>query len=163
MTAIRFVALTLLGLVALCQQAHASRCAEFVVRFNEGATFYQLPSPQFELEQASSADADVTYWKITMFDDVRAMMSCWHGWVHTFMADANDSKGMSSVHALTLMSIGLYSHGLEWPKAIELRNSLIREASEAEPQIAKRIIDDVEASLIISFAGLPSFQIERVR
>jgi hypothetical protein len=168
MTAIRFVALTLFGLVALGQQAHASRCEEFVARFIEGATQYKLPAPQFELEHVNEADADVTYWKITMFSDVRAMMSCWHGWVKTFAADANNSEGMSSLHLSTLMGIGLYSYVLDWREAIALRDDLMREAKGKDDlndlQTAKRTIDDtIEASLVISFAGVPSFMIEPLR
>jgi hypothetical protein len=80
--------------------------------------------------------------------------------VDTFAADANDSEGMASVHLSALMGIGLYSYGLEWREAIGLRDQLMRAAKAAEPQIAKIPVEGGEASLIISFAGVPSFQID---
>jgi hypothetical protein len=96
-----------------------------------------------------------------MFSDVRAMMSCWHGCVKTFAADANNSEGMSSLHLSTLMGIGLYSDVLEWSEAIALRDQLMREATNKDdPQIVERTIDGAKASLIISVAGVPSFQID---
>jgi hypothetical protein len=88
------------------------------------------------------------------------MMSCWHGSVGTFAADASDSEGMSSVHLSLLMGIGLYSYGLEWREALGLRDQLMREARASEPQIARLPVEGGEASLIISFAGVPSFQID---
>ena len=41
-----------------------------------------------------------------------------------------------------------------------MRDELMREAKGAEPQIAKRAIEDAEVSLIISLAGVASFQID---
>jgi hypothetical protein len=143
--------------------AKAVTCEEFVARVVEGAAYYKVPVPKFDLEWVNSADADWRYFKITTFGDVRAIMGCRHGWVDTFAVDANNSEGMSTVHVSALTAIGLYGDGVTWREAIAMRDELMREAKGAEPQIAKRTIEDAEVSLIISFAGVASFQIDNMR
>jgi hypothetical protein len=76
------------------------------------------------------------------------------------MADANDDSGMASLHLSTLMEIVLYGYGMEWKEAIGMRDNLLRVAKAADPQMSKLTVDDGEASLIISFAAIPSFQID---
>jgi hypothetical protein len=78
--------------------AQAVTCEQFKAGIVEGAAEYRVPAPKFQLVHINEADANIQYWSITMFSDNRAMMSCWHGSVGTFAADANDSEGMSSVH-----------------------------------------------------------------
>src|ERR1700738_640129 len=87
--------------------AKAVTCEEFVARVVEGAAYYKVPVPKFDLEWVNSADADWRYFKITAFGDVRAIMGCRHGWVDTFAVDANNSEGMSTVHVSALTAIGL--------------------------------------------------------
>jgi hypothetical protein len=119
----------------------------------------QVPAPKFELVHVNEADANIRYWSITMFGDVRSVMSCWYGWVGTFAADANDSE-MSSVHLSLLMGIGLYSYGMEWREALGLRDQLVRAAKASDLQTARFPVEGGEASLVISVAGVPSFQID---
>ena len=90
-------------------------------------------------------------------------MSCWHGWVGTFAVDANTGEGLTTVHVSALTGVGLYADGLTWQEAIAMRDELMREAKEADLQMAKRNIEGAEASLIISFAGFASFQIDNMR
>jgi hypothetical protein len=104
----------------------------------------------------------VTFWTIAGFDDVRAMMICSHGLVDTFAADANDSKITSSVHLFIMMGLGLHAYGLDWRPALYLRDDLVRTAKVSHPQTAKIAVDDnSQASLVISFAGVRSFEIDR--
>jgi hypothetical protein len=139
----------------------APTCEQFKATIIEGAAKYNAPAPVFRLEHVNSADADIQYWTITSFNDVRAMISCWHGSVGTFAADANDSEGMSSVHLSALIGIGLYGYGVEWRQALDLRDKLLRAAKASDLQTARLAIDGVgEASLVISIAGVPSFQID---
>jgi hypothetical protein len=153
--------LTVLGALSGAGSLHAAPgCDQFKAAIVEGAAKYNAPVPKFRLEHVNSADAGIQYWTIATFNDVRAMISCWHGSVGTFAADANDSEGMSSVHLSLLMGIGLYSYGLEWREAIGLRDQLMRAARASDPQIARLPVEGGEVSLIISFAGVPSFQID---
>jgi hypothetical protein len=99
-----------------------------------------------------------SFWTIITFGDVRAAMSCWHGSVETFMADANDSEIRSSLHLLVLMAIGLHGWGMEWRPALEMRDQLVRMATDA--QTASLHVEGGEASLVISIAGVPSFEID---
>jgi hypothetical protein len=138
----------------------AATCEQFKAGIVEGAAQYQVPAPKFELSTVNAADADIQYWTITMFGDVRAMMSCWHGSVGSFLADANDREMASSLHLLLLMAIGIHGYGMEWRPALDLRDQLVRAAKASDSQTAKLPIDGGgEASLVISFAGVPSFQI----
>jgi hypothetical protein len=87
---------------------------------------------------------------------------CWHGSVRTFAADANTGgEGMTSVHLSAMMGIGLYAYALDWREAVEMRNELMRAAKASDTHQARAMAEDGEASLIISVAGLPSFQIDR--
>jgi hypothetical protein len=139
--------------------ARAIPCEQFTARFLEGAAYYRAV-PKF-LAMQSEVDPDVRYWTITMFGDVRSMMSCWHGSVRWFAADANTGEGMASVHLSAMMGIGLYAYALDWREAVEMRNELMRAAKASDTHQARAMVEDGEASLIISFAGLPSFQIDR--
>jgi hypothetical protein len=139
----------------------AATCEQFKAGIVEGAAQYHMPAPKLRLETVNSADPDIQYWTITTFGDVRAMMSCWHGSVGSFLADANDSEITSSLHLLLLMGIGLHGYGMEWRPALDLRDQLVRAAKASDSQTAKLPIDGGgEASLVISFAGVPSFQID---
>ena len=143
--------------------AKAVTCEEFVARFVEGAAVYKVPVPKFDLWWVNPLDADWRYFKITTFDDVRAIMGCRHGWVSTFAVDANDAEGMSTVHVSALTAVGLYGDGLTWEEAVAARNELMREVKGGESLTAKRTIEDAEVSLIISVAGVASFQIDNMR
>ena len=99
-----------------------------------------MPAPKFRLDYVNSADADIQYWTIHTFGDVRAAMSCWHGSVKTFMADANDSEITSSLHLLLLMGIGLQGHGTEWHPALDFRDQLVRAARNSPLKEVARLI-----------------------
>jgi hypothetical protein len=141
--------------------AKADTCGQLVARVIEGAAYYKMTSPKFEPTNRGGAEG--RYWSISIFDDVRAMFICYHGYVGTFAADANDDSGMASLHVHTLIGIGLYGCGMEWHEAILMRDNLVRTAKAAESHIAELPIDDGKASLIISAAGIPSFQIDAIR
>jgi hypothetical protein len=143
--------------------AKAVTCEKFVARVVESAAYYKVPVPKFNLEGVNSADADWRHFKITTFDVVRAFIDCRHGWVDNFTVVANNSEGMSAVHVSALTAIGLCGDGMTWREAIAMRDEPMREAKGAEPQIAKRTIEDAEVSLIISFGGVASFQIDNTR
>lgn len=139
----------------------APTCEQFKAAIVEGAAQYDAPAPEFRLQHVNSADANVTYWTIVTFGDVRAMMSCWHGRVGTFAADAIDHEMASSLDLLVMMGIGLHGYGLEWRPALYLRDNLVRAANASDPQTAEIPVDDEsKASLVISFVGVPSFQID---
>jgi hypothetical protein len=135
-------------------------CEQFAARLVEGATYYKTPVPQFDLWHVNDADAGIRYFKIRMFDNVRSIVSCWHGQVGTFAADANDAEPMSAVHLSLLMGIGFYGDGMAWQEAIGARDDLLRAAKAADPQTAEMPVDFGRASLIISVAGAPSFVID---
>jgi hypothetical protein len=59
--------------------ADAATCEQFRARFLEGAAYYKVPAPKFDLVHVNEADANIRYWSITTFGDVRAEMSCRHG------------------------------------------------------------------------------------
>jgi hypothetical protein len=139
--------------------AQAIPCEQFTARFLEGAAYSRLPVPTFELVHVSEIDPNIRYWSITAFGDVRSTMSCWHGSVGTFAVNANTKEDVATLHVSALMGIGLYAYALDWREAVERRNQLMRTAKAQEIQQAKATVEDAEASLIISFAGLASFRI----
>jgi hypothetical protein len=158
MGALKILAAAALVLSPVAVQA--ATCEQFAARIVEGAAMYQVPAPQFQLDDVNSADANIRYWSITMFDDARAVVSCWHGSVHSFLADANGNDIKSSIHLMLLMAMGLHGYGLEWRPALELRDQLVRAAKASDPHVARLPVEGGEASLIVSIAGVPSFQID---
>jgi hypothetical protein len=159
MRILKAVAAAMLTLSPISVQAGAT-CEQFKAAIVEGAAQYQAPAPKFQLDGVNSADADISYWTITTFGDVRAAMSCSHGSVSFFLADANDSEIRSSLHLLVLMAIGLHGWGMEWRPALEMRDQLVRMANASDAQTASLHVEGGEASLVISIAGVPSFQID---
>jgi hypothetical protein len=150
-----------LSALLFASQANAATREQFVARAIEGAVYYKVPVPQFDLEGVNSSDPDTRHFKITTFGDVRSMMICRHGWVSNYAVDANNGgEGISNVHVAALTAIGLYADGMTWREATAMRDELMREAKAAEPQMAERVVDDAKISLIISFAGAASFVID---
>jgi hypothetical protein len=136
----------------------AATCEQFKEAMIKGATQYQAPAPKFRLDRNSSADPGERYFTISMFRDVRAAMSCSHGSVRFFLADANDREKMS--HLMLMMAIGLHGYGIGLRPALELRDQLVRMAKESDAQSGKLPFDGGEASLVINIVGVPSFQID---
>lgn len=138
MRTLKVIAAAMLILSPIAIQA--ATCEQFKAGIVEGAARYQVPAPKFRLDYVNSADADIQYWTIHTFGDVRAAMSCWHGSVKTFMADANDSEITSSLHLLLLMGIGLQGHGTEWHPALDFRDQLVRAARNSPLKEVARLI-----------------------
>jgi hypothetical protein len=88
------------------------------------------------------------------------MVSCWRGSVDTFAADAKDSRPTSSVHLTLLMAMALHGYGLEWRQALLMRDKPVSTAEASNPHMAKIPLGARKASLIVSIAGVPSFQID---
>jgi hypothetical protein len=154
--------LTVLGALSSAGSLHAApTCEQFKAAIVDGSAEYRAPLPGFRLEHVNSADAEITYWIIATFDDVRMMMSCRHGSLGTFAADANDREIASGLHLLLLMGIGLHGYGMAWRTALDLRDQLVRTAKASDSQTANLLIDGGgRASLVISIVGVPSFQID---
>jgi hypothetical protein len=156
--------LTLTGLIAavlsgLLSPLHAApSCDHFKAAIVEGAAHYGLPAPTFTLVHVNEADANVTNWNIATFDDVRSMISCWHGAVLVFAVNAGNAEIKSSFHILLLAAIGLHAYGMDWRQALNLRADMVRAAKTS--MTAYAAIDGAKASLAISIANTPSFQIE---
>jgi hypothetical protein len=94
-----------------------------------------------------------------MFDDVRAMVSCWSGDVGYFMANADTTEPTSIRHTILLAGIGLHGYGLEWEPALELRDQLVSLAKASDTQTAEVHVEGGKVSLVISIVGAPSFEI----
>jgi hypothetical protein len=146
------------GLAFWSISAQAATCDQFRNAIMKGASRYQTPAPKFQLDRTNSADPSERDFTISMFGDVRAVMSCSHGSVRFFLADANDREKMS--HLMLIMAIGLHAYGIEWRPALEVRDQLVRMSKESDAQSAKLPFEGGEASLVISIAGVPSFQID---
>jgi hypothetical protein len=138
--------------------ANAMTCEEFVARFFEGAAQYKIPTPRFELAHVNAADPEWRDFIIVTLSDVRSMMSCEHGSVRTFAVDANDAAGLTTVHVGALTALGIYSAGWTWHEATTIRDQLVSKAKDAD--IAEQTIEGAKLSLIISGAGVASFQID---
>lgn len=138
----------------------AASCDQFKAAMVEGAAKHQAPPPNFQLEQVNSAAANVQYFTISMFDDVRAMMSCVGGEVDTFEAEANSADQTSIVHTMLLAATGLHGYGLAWRPAFKMRDQLFRLAKASDKQAANVHLAGGEASLVISPAGAPNFRID---
>jgi hypothetical protein len=149
-----------LAVALMPMSANAVSCEQFKAAIIESAAVYQTPAPTFHMSRANSADPDNRYWEIFMFDDARATVSCWRGSVNTFAASAKVSQPQSSLHLTLLMAMALHGYGLEWRAALLMRDELVRTAEVANPHMAKISFGGRKASLIISLAGLPNFQID---
>ena len=146
-------------LAVLPMSVHAAAtCEQFKDAMIKGATQYQAPAPKFRLDRKNSADPGERNFTISMFRDVRAAMSCSHGSVRFFLADANDREKMS--HLMLMMAIALHGYGIELRPALELRDQLVRMANESDAQSGKLSFEGGEASLTINIVGVPSFQID---
>lgn len=138
--------------------AQAGTCEQLKAGIVEGATMYEMPAPAFRLSRVGAAGREM--WDIQLFDDTRAMMICNHGSVETFAADANDGEMKSSLHLMLLMAMGLHGYGLDWRPALLLRDKLVSTTKASGSLTAELAVEGGKASLVISIAGVPSFQID---
>jgi hypothetical protein len=143
---------------ATCGAQAAPSCDQFKAAIIEGATLNRIPAPTFTLAPINEPDADLTYWTIASFADVRTMMLCERGVVQVFAVDAKDAEAQSSLHFVLLTAIGLYAYGMEWPPAIDFRDDLLRVASESRSAYSR--IEGAKVSLVVNAEGVPSFQID---
>lgn len=148
-----------LAFALLPMSAKAMSCEHFKAGVIEGAAMHQSPAPTFHILNVNSA-SDNKYWDIQMFDDVRARVSCRQGSVDTFAATAKDSHPTSSLHLASLMAIALHGYGLEWRAALLLRDRLVSTAEASNPRMAKMPFGARRASLVVSVAGVPNFEID---
>jgi hypothetical protein len=149
----------ILGLSPTAVEA-AATCDQFKAAMIEGAAQYHEPPPQFRLAHVNSADPNIQYFAIAMFDDARAMLSCWYGEVGTFAVDANNTEPTSVLHTMLLAGMGLHGYGLEWRQALEVRDQLVSLAKASDRQMSEVHVEGGKVSLVISVAGVPSFQID---
>jgi hypothetical protein len=91
------------------------------------------------------------------------MMSCRYGQVGTFAADANSADPASILHTMLLIAMGLHGYGLEWRAALKMRDQLVGSAKASDRQMSEVHIEGGKISLVISVAGVPSFQIDTDR
>ena len=133
----------------------AATCDDFKAAMIEDAAQHQAPPPTFRLEHVNSADANNQFFSNTMFDDARAAMSCWHGEVETFAADANSAEPMSVLHTMLLAGIGLHGYGLEWRQALQVRDQLVSLAKASDRQVSEVHVAGGKVSLVISIVGPP--------
>jgi hypothetical protein len=152
-----FAIIAVLLTFATCAHA-APRCDQFKASIVEGATFNRVPAPTFTLAQIDEPSADLTYWTIAIFDDVRTMMLCERGLVQVFAVDAKDAEIQSCLHFSLLTAIGLYAYGMEWPPAIDFRDDMVRVASEGRAAYSR--VEGAKVSLVVNIEGVPSFQID---
>jgi hypothetical protein len=141
--------------------ARAVTCEEFAARFAEGAAQSKIPAPKFDLAHVNSADPDWRDFSITTVSDVRSMLSCRHGEIDAYAVDANGPGRTSTDHVGALTAIGIYSDGWTWQEATAIRDQLLRKAKETS--VAEQTSEGAKFSLIISVAGVASFQIDDSR
>jgi hypothetical protein len=149
-----------LAVALMPMSVQAVTCEQFKAAIIEGAAMHQSPAPIFHMSRVNSADPNSKYWNVQMFDDVRAMVSCWRGSVGTFAADAKNSQPTSGIHLTLLMGMALRGYGLEWREALSMRDKLVGTAEASNPHMAKIPFGARKASLIVSIAGVPNFRID---
>jgi hypothetical protein len=149
-----------LAVALMPMSVQAVTCEQFKMAIIESAALYQWPAPTFHVSHVNSADPNNKYWDVQLFSDVRSMVSCWRGSVDTFAADAKDSHPTSRVHLELLIAMALHGFGLEWRAALLARDKLVSSIEASNPHLAKIAVGARKATLIISIAGVPNFQIE---
>ena len=157
---------TLVGALLIFSQLSAEAaptCDQFKAAITAGATHYNAPTPQFQVDHTNTFDTGTQFWTIKMFSDARGALSCSQGVVERFAADAISGEMIPSAHLVMLMGIGLYGYGLDWRSALELRDHLLHVAEETGLNAVESPIDGSRASFAISVAGVPSFEIETGR
>ena len=152
------IGLTAAELALWSPSAHAATCNQFKNAMVEGASRHRAPAPKFRLDRTHAADPDEQYFTISMVGDVRAAISCSQGSVRFFLADGKDREKMSDL--MPIMAVGLHAYGIDWRQALELRDQLVRMVKASDAQSAKLGFAGGEASLVISIAGVPSFEID---
>jgi hypothetical protein len=115
------------------------------------------------LDHVNPADANSQFFSVTMFDDARAMISCSNGMVETFAADATSDARKSINHTMLLAGLALHGFGLELRQARETRDQLVSLARASDRQMSEVQIEGGRVSLVISVAGVPSFEIKSDR
>jgi hypothetical protein len=144
------------ALLALAPMAaRAATCDQFKAAITEAAAMYHAPVPKFEVWESPRG---VQYLGVVIFDDARSRMSCWHGEVGSFIADTTGTEPMAVMHANLLAGIGLHAFGLAWPQALGTREQLVESAKASGT--AEVQFEGGKASLVITVAGTPSFEIE---
>jgi hypothetical protein len=123
----------------------AVSCNQLKSAFVEGSARYDVPAPQFRLEHVNSADANSQFFRITMFDDARAMISCSNGMVEKFAADANSDARKSINHTMLLAGLALHGFGLELRQALETRDQLVSLAKASDRQMSRSMLRAVRS------------------
>jgi hypothetical protein len=139
----------------------AATCDDFKAAMIEGARQHQAPPPTFRFAHVNSADDNIQYFRITMFDDVRATVSCWYGDVGSFMVIVKTAEPVAAQHAMLMAGIGLHGYGLESRPAFQLRDQLVSLAKASDRQWSEVHIDGGKASLVIGDRS--SFEIDSDR
>jgi len=137
----------------------AATCDRFKAAMIEGAAMYQAPTPKFEVRVPSRRD--VRYFRILIFDDAQARMSCSEGEVGSFIADADSTEPRSRLHAGLLAGMGLHAaYGVSWGLALEMRDQLVDLAKASDAQMAVVHFEGGKVSLVISASGMPSYKFD---
>jgi hypothetical protein len=138
--------------------ARAATCDQFKAAMAEGAAMYHAPAPKFEV--GGPSPPEVQFLQITIFDDAHSVMSCWHGEVGSFIASTDNSEPKSVLHTGLLAGMGLHAFGMAWPEALETRDHLVGLAKVSVRNRAEVSFDGGKVDLVISLAGVPSYEIE---
>ena len=137
----------------------AATCDQFKAAMIEGAAMYQAPAPKFVLWEPSPQN--VQYFRILIFDDAQARMSCSDGEVGSFIADTDSTEPRSRLHAGLLAGMGLHAaYGVSWGLALEMRDQLVDLAKASDAQMAVVHFEGGKVSLVISASGMPSYKFD---
>jgi hypothetical protein len=144
---------------ARCEDSKAERrpvtCEQFIESIKDGGKVYDAPPLTIG---KTLAYGDFKDSQLTMFPDVYMGLSCLNGHLDTFEVISETREAIAALRAGLTMGIAMHAFGLDWKKALNMRDKMVREMSTEGR--AETIVDGATIRLKRGVTGIPVFQIE---
>ena len=141
-------------------QAADLTCDQFKVGLAESLAQYKYGAPRYE---PWGGTVRLKAWLVRgIFDDVNPRIMCMNGYFLNFLVDANSADDVrAALHVGLFAGVALHAFGLEWPEALSVRDELVHTRRPAT--ITKLPVGEGVASMAISVAGIPDFELNATR
>ena len=131
-------------------------CDQFITSLTDGGK-EKYDAPSLTIGK-TLAYGDFKDSELTMFPDVYIGLSCLNGQLDSFTVMPETRKPMDVMHAGFTWGIAMHAFGLDWKKALNIRDEMVRVVSK-EGRSETRV-DGATIRLYMGVTGIPVFQIE---
>lgn len=141
-------------------QAGGLTCDQFKIGLTEALAQYKSGVPRYEFFGGTDS---LKGWLVRgIFEDVNPRMMCKDGHFMDFIVDANSADDVrATFHVGLFAGMALHAFGLEWAEALSVRDKLAH--SRRPATITKLPVGEGVASMAISIAGIPDFELNVTR